>query len=421
MGLVPFMALDRSFPSFMMPLLKVTMPKSKQDVKKYGLSTKLVHGGRLMSGWGETSEALFLNSSYSYETAEIGEARFDGSQPGFKYGRYSHPNLAMLEERLALLEGAESCVVTASGMAALFASLMCQLRAGDHVVANKVLFSSCHYIITQVLPRFGITYSLVASEDTEGWKNAITAKTRCVFLETPANPTLELVDIAFVAGLCKKAGAQLIVDNVFATPFVQKPLELGADVVMYSTTKHMDGQGRTLGGAILSNDKKWIEETLTPFCRHTGPHMSQFNAWLLLKSLETFGLRMERHLSNAQKIAEYLSAHPKVEKLVYPGLESHPQYAIAKKQMSHGGPMLAFELKGGKKAAFEFMNKLTIFDISNNLGNAKSLITHPASTTHASIGAEARAEIGITDGLIRLSPGIEDAADLIADISAALR
>jgi O-succinylhomoserine sulfhydrylase len=397
-----------------------TMKKTKKTLKNKGLSTQLVHGGRLMSEWGETSEALFLNSAYTYETAEIGEARFDGSNPGFKYGRYSHPNLQMVEERLALLEGAKSCIVTASGMAALFASFMSTLKAGDHVVASRVLFSSCNYIITQVLPRFGITYTLIAAEDEAGWKKAITAKTKMVFLETPANPTLELVDIAFVAGLCKKAGALLIVDNVFATPFVQKPLQLGADIVMYSTTKHMDGQGRTLGGAIISNHTKWMEETLAPFCRHTGPHMSQFNAWLLLKSLETLGLRMERHLANTQAIAESLSKHPKVVRLIYPGLASHPQRAIAKKQMSHGGPMLAFELKGGKKAAFAFMNKLTLFDISNNLGNAKSLITHPASTTHASIGEKARKEHGIGDSLIRLSPGIEDVADLITDLKAAL-
>jgi len=393
------------------------MKKTKKDLKDTGISTQLVHGGRLMSQWGETSEALFLNSSYSYDTAEIGEARFDGSEPGFKYGRYSHPNLAMVEERLALLEGAEGCIVAASGMAALFAALMCHLRAGDHIAASKVMFSSCHYIITQILPRFGITYTLV---EADGWEKAITANTKCVFVETPANPTLELVDIKHVAALCKKVGALFIVDNVFSTPFVQKPLELGADVVMYSTTKHMDGQGRTLGGAILSNDKKWLDETLLPFVRHTGPHMSQFNAWLLLKSLETFGLRMERHLANAQAIAEFLDKHTSVERLLYPGLPSHPQYAIAKKQMNHGGPMLAFELKDGKKAAFAFMNKLKLFDISNNLGNAKSLVTHPSSTTHASVGAEQRAVLGISDGLIRMSPGIEDTADLLADIKAAL-
>lgn len=391
------------------------MKKTKQDYSKYRPATQAVHGGRLMSEWGETSEALFLNSAYSYETAEIGEARFDGSQPGFKYGRYSHPNLSMVEERLALLEGAEACIVTASGMAALFAIFMSQLRAGDHVVAGRVLFSSCHYIITQILPRFGITYELVASEDMQAWEKAITPKTKCVFLETPANPTLELIDIAAIAKLCKKAGAQLIVDNVFATPLVQRPLELGADVVMYSTTKHMDGQGRTLGGAILGK-KQWVEEVLQPFCRHTGPHMSAFNAWVLLKSLETFSLRMERHCANAAALAELLSAHPSVEKIIYPGLASHPQHALAKAQMKNGGPMLAFELKGGKAATFTFMNKLTLIDISNNLGNAKTLITHPASTTHASIGAEARAQIGISDSLLRLSPGLEDIEDLRADI-----
>ncbi len=396
------------------------MKKPNKDWNDKALGTKLVHGGRLMSEWGETSEALFMNSSYSYETAEIGEARFNGTAPGFRYGRYSHPNLSMVEERLALLEGAEGCVVTASGMAALFAIFMSSLKAGDHVVASRVLFSSCHYIITQVLPRFGITYSLVGCGDSEGWKNAITATTKCVFIETPANPTLELVDIGFVAGLCKRSGAQLIIDNVFATPLVQKPLELGADVVMYSTTKHMDGQGRTLGGAIVSNDRKWLDEVLAPFCRHTGPHMSPFNAWLLLKSLETFELRMQRHLANTQALAEFLNTHPKVEKLYYPGLPSHPQHTIAKKQMSHGGAMLAFEIKGGKKTAFDFMNKLTVFDISNNLGNAKSLATHPASTTHASIGEAERKAIGIGDTLVRLSPGIEDTADLLADIKAAL-
>ncbi len=397
----------------------------KDIISKSALATRLVHGGRMMSEFGETSEALFLNSSYSYDSAEIGEARFDGSMEGFKYGRYSHPNLKMLEERLALLEGAKGCVVTSSGMAALFAVLMAQLRAGDHVVANSILFSSCHYIITQILPRFGISYTLVAAADEEGWRNAITAKTKCVFLETPANPTLELVDIEFVAGICKKHGAKLIVDNVFATALVQKPLALGADIIIYSTTKHLDGQGRVLGGAILSDDVKWLEDVLMPFCRHSGPHMSQFNAWLLLKSLETFSLRMEKHLANAEQIANFLnsrqeSGSKEIARLLYPGLKNHPQYAVARKQMNHGGPMIAFEMSGGKKAAFAFLNRLTIFDISNNLGNAKSLATHPASTTHASIGAEERARLGISDGLIRLSPGIEDAADLIADIKNAL-
>ncbi len=394
--------------------------KKKAKPTSWQLDTKLVHGGRLKTPYGETSEGLFLNSAYSFDTAEEGEARFDGSKPGFKYGRYSHPNLAMLEERLALMEGAEGCVVTASGMAALFAVLMCQLRAGDHVAASAVLFSSCHYILTQVLPRFNITCTLVEGGDLAAWKKALTKKTRCVFVETPANPTLELVDIAAVAKLCKAAGAQLIIDNVFSTPLVQKPLELGADIVMYSTTKHIDGQGRTIGGAILGKNK-FLDETLRPFARHTGPHMSPFNAWVLLKSLETLSLRVERHCSNTEALAKILDGHPKVAKLYYPGLKSHPQYALAKKQMNHGGPMLAFELKGGKKAAFSFMNALSVIDISNNLGNAKSIVTHPASTTHASVGAAERKRLGISDALLRLSPGIEDIRDLKADIEAALK
>jgi O-succinylhomoserine sulfhydrylase len=379
-----------------------------------------VRGGRLQTPFGETSEALFLNSSYTYSTAEEGEGRFDGSIEGFKYGRYSHPNLAMLESRLALMEGAESCIVTSSGMSAMFASLMCQLKSGDHVVAGKVLFSSCHYIITEILPRFGITYTLVDGNDMAAWGKAITKKTRCVFIETPANPPLELVDIAAVAKLCKKTGSVLIVDNVFATPMLQHPLALGADVVMYSTTKHIDGQGRTLGGAVLGS-KDFIENTLLPFVRHTGPHMSPFNAWVLLKSLETLPLRVERHCDNAQALATLLDKEAKVTKLIYPGLKSHPQHAIAKKQMSRGGPMIAFELKGGKKAAFAFMNALSVIDISNNLGNAKSLITHPASTTHASIGAAQRKTQGISDGLLRLSVGIEDIDDLKKDILSALK
>lgn len=393
--------------------------KKKQNPTGWHTETKLVRGGRLQSDAGETSEALFLNSSYSYETAEEGAKRFTGEIEGFKYGRYSHPNLAMLEERLALMEGAEACIVTASGMAALFAVLMCQLKTGDHVVASRVLFSSCQYIITEILPRFGITYELVECGNIEAWKKAISKNTKCVFVETPANPTLELVDIAAVAQICKPLGVQLIIDNVFATPLIQHPLELGADVVMYSTTKHIDGQGRTLGGAILGS-KKFIDEILMPFVRHTGPNMSQFNAWLLLKSLETLHLRVERHCSNAEKIATALDGHPALSRLIYPSLKSHPQHEIAKKQMKNGGPIIAFELKGGKEAAFKFMNALKIIDISNNLGNTKSIITNPASTTHFSIGAEARAKIGISDSLLRLSVGIENVDDLISDILGAL-
>lgn len=393
--------------------------KKKPIPDSWATATKLVHGGKLQSGYNETSEALYLNSAYSYPTAEHGEQLFAGDIDGFKYGRYSHPNLAMLEERLALMEGAEGCLVTASGMAAVFAALMCQLKAGDHVVAGEVLFSSCHNIITQILPRFGISYTLVQSDDMAGWDAAITDKTAAVFIESPANPTLELIDIAAVAKLAKAKGACLIVDNVFATPLLQRPLELGADVVIYSTTKHIDGQGRTLGGAILGS-KRFIEDTCLPFCRHTGPHMSHFNAWVLLKSLETLPLRTRQHCENAQAIAEFLDRHPKVSRLAYPGLASHPQHDLAKKQMQHGGPMVVLELDGGKASAFKFMNALRVFEISNNLGNAKSLVTHPASTTHASLGADARAAAGISEGLIRLSVGIEDTADLVADIENAL-
>jgi O-succinylhomoserine sulfhydrylase len=394
--------------------------KNTANPKNWQLATRLVRGGRLQSPYGETSEALFLNSSYSYESAEQGEARFAGTDVGFKYGRYSHPNLEMLQERLCLMEGAEACIVTASGMAAVFATLMCQLKSGDHVVASRVMFSSCHYIITQILPRYGITYTLVDGTNMKAWEKALAAKPACVFLESPANPTLELVDIAAVAKLCKKVKAQLIVDNVFAPASIQAPLELGADVVIYSTTKHLDGQGRTLGGAVLGT-RKFIDDVLMPFVRHTGPHMSPFNAWVLLKSLETLPLRLERHSGNAARLAAVLEKHPKVLRVVYPHLKIHPQYALAKKQMSSGGSMITIELKGGKKAAFTFMNGLSVFDISNNLGNAKSLATHPASTTHSSISAAERKAHGITDGLVRLSVGIEDIKDLEADILNALK
>jgi O-succinylhomoserine sulfhydrylase len=393
--------------------------KDKQSQHDWQLATKLVHGGRITSEFRETSEALYLNSSYSYASAEEGAALFAGEVEGFKYGRYSHPNLAMLEERLSLMEGAEGCVVTASGMAAVFAALLCQLKAGDHVVASKVLFSSCQYIITQVLPRFGISYTLVECDDLHAWAKAITPQTRCVFIETPANPTLELVDIAAVAKLCKANDARLIIDNVFATPLVQSPLALGADIVVYSTTKHIDGQGRTLGGAILGGSK-FIDDELRPFCRHTGPHMSPFNAWVLLKSLETLELRVSRHCENAEKIAKALDGHAKVARLIYPSLPSHKQHALAAKQMKNGGPMLAFEIKGGKDAAFRFMNALKVMDISNNLGNAKSLVTHPFSTTHASLGAEGLKAAGISDSLIRISAGIEAGDDLVADVLSAL-
>lgn len=393
--------------------------KKKSDEKNWKLDTKLVRGGMLRSQFGETSEAIFMNSGFCYDSAETAESRFNGTAPGFVYSRYLNPTLAMLEERLALMEGAERACVMASGMAAVNAALMCQLKTGDHVVASRVLFGSCYYIITQILPRFGIEFTLVDGADLNAWKTALRKNTVAVFVETPANPTLELVDIAAVAKLCKKVGAKLIIDNVFSTPLLQHPLKLGADIVVYSTTKHIDGQGRTLGGAVLGS-RQFIDEVLLPFHRHTGPAMSPFNAWITLKGLETLPLRVERQCRNAQAVAELLVQSDKIAVVHYPGLKSHPQHAILKKQMSHGGPMVAFEVKGGKKAAFRFMNRLNIIDISNNLGDTKSLITHPASSTHANIEAAERLKLGITDSLLRLSVGLEDISDLLGDIRQAL-
>lgn len=382
-----------------------------------GLETQLVHGGIQRSHFGEVSEALFLNSGFCYDAAETAEKRFNGEEPGYVYSRYSNPTLVMLEERLAMLEGAERAIVVASGMAAVYAALMSVLKTGDRVVANEVLFGSCHYIITEILPRFGISYELVKGGDKAAWEKALSKPTTAVFIETPANPTLQLTDIAHV---CKhKGNALVIVDNVFATPLYQRPLELGADMVIYSTTKYFDGQGRTLGGAILGG-RALLEEKVLPFHRHTGPALSPFNAWVVLKGLETLGIRMERHVSNAKALATMLDGHPKVGKVHYPGLESFPQHALAKQQMSEPGALMAIELKGGKAAAFRFLNGLRIISISNNLGDAKSLATHPATTTHSNMTPEARAAIGITDGVVRLSVGLESINDLKADLTHAL-
>jgi O-succinylhomoserine sulfhydrylase len=392
----------------------------KTDTKKWRTSTKLVRGGTLRSNFGETSEAIFLNSGFCYDSAETAESRFNGKAPGYVYSRYLNPTLDMLEKRLALLEGAEKCCVMASGMAAVFASIMCDIRPGDHLIANRVLFGSCYYIVTEILPRLGVEVTLVDGGDVSAWKNAFKKNTTHVFIETPANPTLALVDIAAVGALCKKHKVRFIVDNIFASPILQHPLKLGADVVVYSTTKHIDGQGRTLGGAVLGSEK-FITETLLPFHRHTGPALSPFNAWVILKGLETLDLRMQRHCENAEKLAKFFDKHPKVSKVLYPGLPSFPQYALAKKQMDHGGAMIAIEIKGGKKAAFRMMNKLKVVDISNNLGDAKSLITHPASTTHSNIAPKEQKSLGITEGLLRLSVGIEDSNDLLEDFAQALK
>ena len=381
--------------------------------------TQMVRGGTIRSNFGETSEAIFLNSGFCYNSAEVAESRFNGEEPGYVYSRYLNPSLKMLEDKLALLEGAESACVMASGMAAVFASMMCQLKTGDHVIASKVLFGSCFYIVTQILPKYGIEVTLVDGPDAKAWEDAFQANTKVVFIESPANPNLEIIDVKFVGDLCKKHNACFIVDNIFSTPFCQKPLELGADLVVYSTTKHMDGQGRTLGGCVLGKEE-FIKETLLPFHRHTGPAMSPFNAWIVLKSLETFSLRIERQCDNAQKIAEFLETHPAIKRAIYPTLKSHPQYEIAQKQMSGGGAMVAFEVNGDKSDTFAFMNALKIVDISNNLGDSKTLITHPATTTHSNIEAEERAKIGISESLCRLSVGLEHVDDLIADLKQAL-
>ncbi len=393
--------------------------KRDADTSLWGQATKLVRGGTERSEYGETSEAIYMNSGFCYESAEEAELRFRGEAPGYVYARYGGPTQGMLEERLRMMEGAEACRVVASGMAAVFVSLMAGIRPGDRVVASRALFGSCHYIITQILPRFQVETVLVDGRDLGAWQKALGEKTAYVFLESPSNPTLELVDIAAVSAMAHEVGACVIVDNIFATPILQHPLVLGADVVVYSTTKHIDGQGRSLGGAILGS-KPFIEEVVTPFHRHSGPAMSPFNAWLALKGLETLPLRVERHCANALAIARYLEMSPAIERVIYPGLPSHPQYELAQRQMSSGGTMVAFVVKGGKVGAFGVMDRLEIIDISNNLGDTKSLITHPATTTHRNVDAGARAEMGLSDGLLRLSVGIEDVADLIRDLDQAL-
>jgi O-succinylhomoserine sulfhydrylase len=391
----------------------------RQNPEGWGVSTKLIRGGMDRTGHGETSEAMFLTSGYVYDDPESAERRFAGEEEGYVYGRYGNPTVTMLEERFRLLVGAEAAYAVASGMAAAWSALACQLKVGDHVVASRSLFGSNYQVITNILPRFGVTYTLVDGTDLKAWENAVRPETKVVFFESPSNPLLEVLDIAAISAIAHKHGAQVIVDNAFATPILQKPLQLGADIIFYSNTKHTDGQGRVFGGMVLST-KKFKEELLKPFLRHTGPTLSPFNAWVLLKGLETLKLRVEAASHSAAALADALSRHPSVERVYYPHHESHPQMALAKKQMRMGGTMLAFDVKGGKKEAFDVLRRLKIIDISNNLGDAKSLITHPATTTHKNIGPEARALMGIKDGNLRLSVGLEDVADLQADLTAAL-
>jgi len=391
------------------------MPDSK-DLRP---ATRLVRGGLRRSEFRETSEALFLNSGFVYDDAAQAEAAFNGEADVFIYSRYSNPTVATFEERLALLEGADACRATATGMAAVFAAMICQVSAGDRVVAARELFGSCHYIVSKLLPRWGVEIEFVKGTDLGAWDKALSRPATVTFLESPSNPMLDLVDIRAVAELSHRAGARLVVDNVFSTPMYQRPLELGADIVVYSATKHIDGQGRCLGGAVLGS-KDFINDVFQPFYRNTGPSMSPFNAWVMLKSLETLDLRVERHTRNAAQVADWLQARPDVSQVRYPGLASHPQHELAKRQMSGYGSLVTLELPGGKDAAFRFLDALQLIDISNNLGDAKSLVCHPSTTTHSRLTEQERADIGVTPGVVRLSIGLEDPQDLLEDIEQAL-
>ncbi|WP_297370111.1 O-succinylhomoserine sulfhydrylase [Acidocella sp.] len=389
------------------------------DTPKTRLATDLVHGGRIRTNLYENSEALFLTSGFVYDDAEQAEAVFNNQIQHYQYSRFSNPTVAMLEAKLAKIEGADVCRATATGMAAVSAAVLCGVRAGQRVVASRALFGSCHWIISTLLPQYGVETVFVDGADMEAWRAALSLPTALVLLESPSNPMLDIIDLRAVSKLAHEAGAVVVVDNVFATPLLQKPLDLGADVVVYSATKHMDGQGRVLGGAVLGG-KAWMEQVFQPFFRNTGPTMSPFNAWVILKGLETLHLRVTAQSDSAETIARYLEASPKIARALYPTLASHPQRALAMSQMSGGGTMVTFEVKGGKDGAFRLMNALRIITISNNLGDARSLATHPATTTHMRIGPEERARLGITDGTIRLSVGLEDVRDLIDDLTQAL-
>lgn len=388
--------------------------------KNWRPATQLVHGGTLRSQYGETSEAIFLTQGFVYETSEAAEARFKGETDGFIYARYGSPTNDMFEKRMCMLEGAEDARATASGMAAVSAAILCQLKAGDHIVAARALFGSCRWVVETLAPKYGIACTLVDGRDLANWEKAIQKNTKVFFLESPTNPTLEVIDIAGVAKLANQIGAKVVVDNVFATPLFQKPLELGAHIVVYSATKHIDGQGRCLGGVVLS-DKEWIDENLHDYFRHTGPAMSPFNAWTLLKGIETLPLRVRQQTETARRVADFLAEQPQVAKVIYPGRKDHPQADIIAKQMTGGSTLVAFELKGGKDAAFALQNALDIVRISNNLGDSKSLITHPATTTHKNLSDEAREELGISAGTVRYSAGIEDSEDILEDFARALK
>jgi len=388
--------------------------------KNWRPATQLVHGGTTRSNHGETSEAIFLTQGFVYDSSEAAEARFKGETDGFIYARYGSPTNDMFEQRMCMLEGAEDARATASGMAAVSAAILCQLKAGDHIVAARALFGSCRWVVETLAPKYGIECTLIDGRFLENWEKAVKPNTKVFFLESPTNPTLEVVDIAGVAKIANAIGAKVVVDNVFATPLLQKPLELGAHIVVYSATKHIDGQGRCLGGVILS-DKEWINEHLHDYFRHTGPALSPFNAWTLLKGIETLPLRVRQQSENAARVADFLAEQPEVARVIYPGSKDHPQADIIARQMKGGSTLVCFELKGGKDAAFALQNALDVVLISNNLGDSKSLITHPATTTHKNLSDEARTELGISPGTVRFSAGIEDSEDLIEDFARALK
>jgi O-succinylhomoserine sulfhydrylase len=388
---------------------------SASTTKTYRPETRLVQSGTLRSPFGETSEALFLTQGYVYDSAAQAEARFKGDDPGYQYSRFANPTVDMFERRMAAFEGAEAARATATGMAAVTISLVGQLKAGDHVVASKAMFGSCRYVIEDYLPRFGVTSTLVDGCNLDAWRSAVQPNTKTFFLESPTNPALEVLDITEIAKIAHAAGATLVVDNVFATPLFQSPLALGADCVVYSATKHIDGQGRCLGGVVLAS-QKFISDKIHILIRQTGPSMSPFNAWVLLKGLETLAVRVRQQTESATKVATALAAHPKIARLIYPGRPDHPQAAIVAKQMRGGSTLVAFEIKGGKTAAFRFQDALRLVRISNNLGDAKSLITHPATTTHQRLTPAQRAEIGVGEGLVRLSVGLEHPDDIVEDV-----
>ncbi len=381
--------------------------------------TQMVRGGTRRSEFGETSEAIYLTSGYVYDAAEEAEDAFKDRIDRFIYSRFSNPTVDMFQDRMSLIENAPACRATTTGMAAVFASMACMVKAGDHVVGSRALFGSCLYVLTEILPRYGVETTIVDGADYDQWEKALSRPSTCVFIETPSNPGLEIIDIARVSELAHAAGALVIIDNVFATPILQRPMEFGADIVVYSATKHIDGQGRCLGGAVLGS-AEYCDEVLKPFMRHTGPSLSPFNAWVLLKGLETLELRVMQHCRNAAEIAGFLEGQGGLAKVLYPGLASHPQHDLAKAQMTDFGSVIAFEVEGGKERAFRFVNALELIDISNNLGDAKSLVTHPATTTHQRLTPEDRARLGIGDGMVRLSVGLEDPEDVKEDLARAL-